>query len=379
MPDGSARFPPPQRAALDGSAFDANMQAMTDISPDSKNGRLPAARPAGPGLIALALSLGVLAAALSASRPVRAQETRPVTVAFIGDQGSGAGARAVLWMIRAQQADMVLHQGDFDYDDDPAAWDRMISGILGPDFPYFASVGNHDRRGWGGPGGYQAKLKARLARIAGARCEGDLGVMSACTYRGLFFILSGIGTLPDDRPDAPRQVAFIRDRLAHARSRWRICNWHKNQAAMQAGRKDDAVGWLAYDACRRGGAIIATGHEHSYSRTYLMAGFRDRRIASTSATMVVTRGRSFAFVSGLGGKSIRPQRRHDAWWASVYTRDQDADYGALFCTFNAGGDPTRARCRFQDIRGRVPDRFEIVSGIDGVTAPVQAGRKPAIR
>ena len=37
---------------------------------------------------------------------------------------------------------MVLHQGDLDYDDDPDKWDRMIS--KGDDFPYFASVGEHD-------------------------------------------------------------------------------------------------------------------------------------------------------------------------------------------------------------------------------------------
>ncbi len=36
--------------------------------------------------------------------------SRPLTVAFIGDQGSGDGARAVLQLIKAEGAEMVLHQ-----------------------------------------------------------------------------------------------------------------------------------------------------------------------------------------------------------------------------------------------------------------------------
>ncbi len=90
------------------------------------------------------------------------QATPPVTVAFIGDQGSGKNARAVLEMIKAQGADMVLHQGDLDYKDNPDAWDGLITEVLGDSFPYFVSVGNHDDDDWYGDRGYQAKLRARL-------------------------------------------------------------------------------------------------------------------------------------------------------------------------------------------------------------------------
>jgi hypothetical protein len=239
----------------------------------------------------------------------------------------------------------------------------MISEILGEDFPYFASIGNHDRKAWGGPRGYQAKLRARLARIEGARCSGDLGVRSACSYRGLFFILSGIGTSPMDSDDDPRHVAYIKDQLANTDAAWRICSWHKTQRAMQLGGKGNDVGWQAYEACREGGAIIATAHEHSYSRTHLMDRFRSRRVVSRSNILVLEKGKSFAFVSGLGGKSIRDQERDGHWWAAKYTEDQDADHGALFCTFNADGDADRAYCRFRDISGRVPDRFEIINAV----------------
>lgn len=302
------------------------------------------------------------------------QSAKPVTVAFIGDQGLTKNSRAVLRMIKQQGADMVLHQGDFEYKKNPGAWDTMINDILGEDFPYFGSIGNHDRKAWHGPRGYQAKLRARLARIEGARCSGDLGVRSVCSYRGLFFILSGIGTLPKDSIDDPRHVAYIKDQLERTDAAWRICTWHKNQRTMQLGGKSSDVGWQAYEACREGGAIVATAHEHSYSRTHLMDNFKSHSVVSRSNTLVLEKGKSFAFVSGLGGKGIRNQERDGDWWAARYTEDQGADYGALFCTFNAGGDPDRAHCYFRDISGKVPDRFDI---INAVNPPKQLGARPS--
>ena len=158
---------------------------------------------------------------------------------------------------------MVLHQGDLAYSKDADAWDGQINSVLGPDFPYFASIGNHDCRGSAGcdgPGewpGFQSKLRERVSRIEGARCSGDLGVMSACSHKGLFFILSGMGTL------GTGHEAYIADQLAADNSIWRICSWHNNQRLMQTGGKLDEVGWGAYEACRQSGAIIATGHEHT--------------------------------------------------------------------------------------------------------------------
>ena len=70
--------------------------------------------------------------------------TSELKVAFLGDQLLGDPAKLLLRMIVAEDTDMVLHQGDFDYEDRPEAWDQMISDILGTDFPYFASIGNHD-------------------------------------------------------------------------------------------------------------------------------------------------------------------------------------------------------------------------------------------
>ena len=87
------------------------------------------------------------------------QSIPELRVAFIGDQGLGPNAIAVLELIKDEGAQMVLHQGDFDYKDDPGKWDRQFSDVLGSDFPYFASIGHHDVNAWSG---YQKKLSERL-------------------------------------------------------------------------------------------------------------------------------------------------------------------------------------------------------------------------
>lgn len=286
--------------------------------------------------------------------------TPPLKVAFIGDQGIGSNQLAVLRLIKEEGADMVLHQGDLAYANDPDAWDDQINSVLGPDFPYFASIGNHDCldiSGCDGPGewsGLQAKLVVRLRNADGAICTGDLGVRSACSYKGLFFILSGVGTLGTGHEQ------YITDQLAADSSIWRICSWHKNQRLMQTGHTRDEIGWGAYEACRQGGAIIATGHEHAYSRTHLMDNLKTQSIVSTSNTLKLEHGKTFVFVSGLGGRSVSGQDNELAtnpWWASTYNSTHGASFGALFCEFNAGGVETRAHCYFKNIDGVIADDF----------------------
>ncbi len=304
------------------------------------------------------------AAVMSLPAPSTSLTPDDFTIAFIGDQGMSAGSKAVLDLVREEGADMVLHQGDLGYSDNADAWDQMISHALGRDFPYFASVGNHDCSGSStcdGPGlwdDYQAKLQARLDRISGASCIGDLGVNAACSYRGIFFVLSGIGTLGSDH------LNFLTEALASDASTWRICSWHRNQALMQVGTKSDEVGWEVYDACRSGGAIVATGHEHSYSRTHLMASFESQTVVATSNTLVLEHGASFAFVSGLGGYGARSEREDlssNPWWGSVYAGPEGAAYGALFCAFNYRSVAESAYCYFKAVDGTIADEFDIVA------------------
>lgn len=279
----------------------------------------------------------------------------PVKVAFIGDQGLREDSKAVLRLIKSEGAHMVMHQGDFDYMDNPDRWDRQISDILGADYPYFSSLGNHDVKA---RQGYVRKQEERLAKVSGVVCSGRTMMQQTCVYRGLFMVFVAAGLGPD-----PGYAAYIRERLAADNSLWRLCSWHIPQPEMQVGGKTDKVGWEVYEECRRGGALIATGHEHSYSRTFLMKEFKTQSVASQEGVLKLEKGRSFAFVSGLGGESVRDQERGGHWWASIFTKTQNADSGALFCTFFSPS-PERASCYFKDIAGKVPDRFELESGLN---------------
>ena len=320
-------------------------------------------------LAGVALALGSSAWARPAATPVN------FTIAFIGDQGLNPNSQAVLRLIRDEGADAVVHSGDFDYQDSPAAWDAQINAILGPNFPYFASVGNHDASAFYGPGGYQTFLAARLNRL-GIPWRGDLGVESSLTYAGIFIVQTapGIFGAGDGLYDL-----FIARELAAATAPWRISSWHEDMTLMQVGGKGDETGWGVYEQSRRGGAIIATAHEHSYSRTYLLSSCQDQTVASTAETLVLSRddprtpadeGRSFVFVSGLGGESIRDQQLSGPWWASIYTSTQGATYGALFGVFNYQGDPGLAYFYFKDISGHIADRFFVRSSTTTTTPGV---------
>ena len=75
---------------------------------------------------------------------------------------------------------MVLDQGDLGYEKSSATdFMNAVNDVLGPDFPYFAARGNHDR-GW--EESYQPIL-AQRAKEVGAVCIGDYGQNSACKYR----------------------------------------------------------------------------------------------------------------------------------------------------------------------------------------------------
>lgn len=278
-----------------------------------------------------------------------------IKVAFIGDQGYGDNAVAVLNLIKNEGTDFVLHQGDFEYRDDPDAWNNQINSTLGETFPYFASVGNHDLKAWDG---YQQKLIERINKISGVECQGDIGVKSSCEYMGIFFILSGIGTLDTDHE------TYIQNELNESDAKWKICSWHKNQTLMQLGNKGNEIGWAAYDICRESGAIIATGHEHSYSRTYLMDNFAKQEITNTSDTLQISPGQTFAFVSGIAGHSIRDIDNYsdqNPWWASTYTLENNANYGVLFCTFNYQKNADQAYCYFKDINDKIIDEFYLIN------------------
>jgi len=322
------------------------------------------------GILAVSLPLIALLLLISLFRakPTQAQTTTPPNfkAAFIGDSGAGSGFRSVLTLIKNEGTDVVVHQGDFAYQgSDTTNWEKAVNDILGSNFPYFGSVGNHDSS-WSSS--YAPVLAARAQRV-GAQCSGKYGQNSVCIYKGLVMLLSGGATGSESG-----NAAYIRDELAKTNNIWEITSWHHNQEAMQVGGKGNSVGWGPYEEARKAGAILATAHEHSYQRTKTLTSTQNQTVDSTCSdpnNLCVAPGRTFVFVSGLGGKSIRVQKRCfpttypygcNKEWASIYTSDQGAEYGALFIEFYVDGNPNRAHGYFKNIKGKVIDDFFITKG-----------------
>ena len=281
-----------------------------------------------------------------------AAATAPLTVAFVGDQGTDEDARAVLQLIADEGVDLLLIQGDLGYGRNAAGqWINNIDQILGKTFPVLLTVGNHENFEWLI---YHQWLIKRIRDVPELNCQGNPGVKAHCTYRGVSVVqvapgvdeVAGVAALDN-------YAEYLDDELSMSSNVWRFCSWHKNQQNMQVGDKNDATGWDVYAACLKHGGIIATAHEHSYSRTFLMNDFENQVVAHRNDLLEIGPGSSFAFVSGLGGKGIREQKLSGDWWASMYTSNQNANYGALFCTLT----DDLANCQFKDIAGGVPDRF----------------------
>lgn len=291
-------------------------------------------------------------------------------IAFFGDSHIGTEAKAVLNLVKSEGANAIIHPGDLNYSEIPMDFEAHINGILGPDFPYFYSIGNHDDTVWQGTSGYQKFLEDRFNRI-GIPWEGRAGVNSSFYYQGIFFVSSA----PDEFGISSAEAGnHIKEALGKTNAPWKISYWHKNQRLMQIGGKSDEAGWNVYEESRKGGALIATGHEHSYCRTHEMSNFETQTVSSTDTTVNLTQdnpntagideGRSFAFVSGLGGRSIRDAEAgldKNPWWANVFSSTNGGQFGALFGEFNYNGDESLARFYFKDIDGAVRDEFFVRS------------------
>ncbi|HET6585220.1 MAG TPA: metallophosphoesterase, partial [Nannocystaceae bacterium] len=240
-------------------------------------------------------------------------------VAFFGDNGLGGESVETLQLVIAEDADMLVVLGDFDYDNDPTAWHEQIDEALGADFPLFAAAGNHDVSAWDG---YREVLMERLAPIVDADCDGPIGEQMHCRVQGIDLFLSSVGTM--DPPGDQSHEDWLAEGLAASPQIWRFCAWHKNQNDMQAGGKGNEVGWEAYRNCMNGGAIIATGHEHSYARTQTLTDLGNPESGHGAKgehhVMTVGTGSTFVFVSGLGGNEVRDYEEDlhddDTWWST---------------------------------------------------------------
>jgi len=280
-------------------------------------------------------------------------------IVFLGDQGlSSRSAKPVLELVKDWNPDLLVILGDFDYVNSPNSWNALLNSVLGPDFPIIAAAGNHDVPAWNG---YQQILQTRLSASGlSSYCTGTPGVDLVCSYKGILFVLNSVGTIGGITSHVTSTEATL---SANSDAPWKFCGWHKNQHIYQTGDKSDETGYEILDVCRRYGAVVSTAHEHSYSRTVLMSNFAQATTVSPvqDSYLQLTHGRSFLFVSGLGGQSIRSWKggsQNNPWWAQCAASNNGVNYGALFCTFK---DETEATCQQKDISGTVWDTFTIYS------------------
>jgi len=256
-----------------------------------------------------------------------------IKVAFIADQGTSKNATRVLELISNEGTDLLLIQGDLGYQPGAAMrWELSLKKTLGLNFPVLSVVGNHENHEWEA---YKLFQSARINRIPDLKCTGDIGVKAICDFKGLSVVQVAPGiTEVEGVKASDGYPEFIVDNFKNSPAKWRICSWHKNQSDMQIGNKSDETGWAVYESCRKVGAMVATGHQHSYSRTHLLSNFEQKQIVNKNNHLVLSEGQSFAFVSGLGGRKTRKQEKDGEWWAAKYSRSQNAKHGALFCSYS---------------------------------------------
>ncbi|MFQ3247436.1 MAG: hypothetical protein ACI9SP_004092 [Arenicella sp.] len=298
-----------------------------------------------------------------------------VKIAFIGDTSTSGNFQQVLNLIKSEGAELTIVAGDTSYGSQaPSTWNNMVVNTLGSNDPALVANGNHDYGdndvsqiiGFG---------QQRLGGQSAVQCEGSYAEQMTCNYKGMYFVLSSIGS---GGGSTSSHEAYINQQLQNAPdNQWRICVWHKNQKDMQVGNKGDEVGWNAYEICRDHGAMISTGHQHVYARTHLLSNMENQTIADTSSTMTLTDGRTISFVSGLGGVGIRSGEPYknsagQDYWGKWYTSTNGAKYGAMFGTFYE----SHADFYFKSIDNQVMDSFTVLKGY-GTPATGTDGSNPS--
>jgi predicted phosphodiesterase len=286
-------------------------------------------------------------------------------IAFVGDTADGNNWKSVLTLIKNEGAQAVMVAGDMTYDSDPAGWWTATESVIGQSWPVFLARGNHDDSSWSG------FLTEATNHLGGAtRTTGPHNAAYKTVFKGLSMVNIKKGDTS----------TTINNLFNGDTAQWKVCGWHQNPNKMQVGGKGDEMGWAVYEACRQKGAIIITGHEHTYHRTKTMTNTQSQTIdssCSSGSSLCVGPGRTFVSVIGTGGTGLRSQVRCTPTsatapfpslntsdpscpiWASIYTTNQGAKFGALFVSFNVDGNPKKARAYFKNNSGQTIDTYDI--------------------
>mmetsp|Transcript_25178 Transcript_25178/g.49555 ORF Transcript_25178/g.49555 Transcript_25178/m.49555 type:complete len:1154 (-) Transcript_25178:172-3633(-) len=304
---------------------------------------------------------------------------RGLRIAFLADQGMDPNAKSLMRYLKTQNIELLLHGGDISYDSgaygpQPASWLSQVYSTLG-NIPVITAVGNHDSGehapGWGIEQTYEAAYT--LASKLGT-CKGESGVEMVCTFRGITMVFTAPGVFGGKYGD------FIEKAFRKYPSRWRMCVWHKNMRLMQTGAKGNEAGWETYEACRRMGAMVYTGHEHQYARTFEMKSISRQIVSNTqknTRTNPITLreedtanrvfGTTVVTLNGAGGHNVKNASAlaNYPWWAVKASGSVGFNTGgAVICDFNPNGQQDEANCQYHDVYGVVWDDYWVKSAVD---------------
>eukprot|EP00005_Dracoamoeba_jomungandri_P001714 CAMPEP_0174253340 /NCGR_PEP_ID=MMETSP0439-20130205/2706_1 /TAXON_ID=0 /ORGANISM="Stereomyxa ramosa, Strain Chinc5" /LENGTH=370 /DNA_ID=CAMNT_0015334313 /DNA_START=205 /DNA_END=1317 /DNA_ORIENTATION=- len=285
----------------------------------------------------------------------------PSKVVIVGDLGDGDDTVKLLKMINDEKATMFV-PGDLDYLQDPERFEQILDEAQIDDSdgsPLFAALGNHDVL-------WNQRVQHYLIEIVEAEgetadgCSGIPAMKACCAYKGVVHIQSS--AVSYDCYSIEEQAAYIRHQLGEKYSNypWKFCMWHHPQGSLQVGHHTEEVEGLyeLYQACLDVGAIIISGHSHTYSRTFAMSDFKNKTLGehgNLTHVEIIPGKQTIAIVSGMGGHDKEPaiNNIHEPYMAT-YLGDGDTEYGALFCEFV---DHSLASCYFKDLNHKIKDEF----------------------
>ncbi len=241
--------------------------------------------------------------------------------------------------------------------------------------------GNHEEEStyggaWYGSAGYRARLMAALPSRVSSKCSGSYGERYECSYGASdahHVVLLGWKQMASISESAS-SAAFVQSSFnAKPGAKWRHCVFHKPEGLLNPGDQHTSTfgNYDIYEACRRAGAVITSGHSHVYSRTKLVELFSasGQVVAGDDAVNPAVRcGATVSFVLGSSGY------KHDgngpnagkSWFRKVFTRsDVNGDRaGALICDFGSDAASTSAQCEYRLASvNTVVDSFTLASSL----------------
>jgi len=311
-------------------------------------------------------------------------------IAFIANTGVNSDFQNILNLIKNEQADYIVHAGDFDLQSNPELFASTITTTLGEAFPYLYVIGDQDEPYWNSDCFNQKECYTTdmLNRLAANQLELTLPnkdtVQENEQHTNQFFdtyaldlgavhlVALGLGDFDtsDSGTGATEYAPFITNTFEKSDASVKICVFHETMFEIQVGNQIDSIGWKPFEACREQGALIVTGSDHSYSRSKTIRNYPEQIIStiwSKNDLLRLEPGTSFIVNAGLGGANYSLQERCkpitapfgcQGEWASIYSINQAAKPGVFFIEIDEN-QPTKATAYFKNTDAQVIDTFNL--------------------